>query len=1191
MKLKSFETFGFKSFADKTELNFDKGITAIVGPNGSGKSNISDAIRWVLGEQSAKYLRGGKMEDVIFSGTAKRRALGLAEVNLVFDNTDHALPLDFDEVSLTRRLYRSGDSDYMINKKSVRLKDIIDLMADTGLGKGSMSIIGQNKIDEILNSRPEERRTIFEEAAGIAKYRMRKKDAMRKLDETTQNLVRINDIKVEVENQVAPMKEAADKTIKFNELDGQLKRVRLTEFMRKIDGIETVRQKLLEKQERLQNELQEKLSDTAQKEAAEVESQHAMDKLNEDFTNLQGLIAEKENALEKLRGEINVLQERSDGSVKNNIRLEEKNKNLAGQVTANQEILDAVAKEYDELEAKFSGLKMQAENLQKERDAAQARLDTANNEQNNAQSEFFQGMQELLQMRTELEALEKEQDERVKQREGLKDIITSLEAQADEVEQRGRNTADELARVERERDNYTQKLTEIRNTLTEQNNNVKELADKKAETERNLAMAEARLSTLEHMQESYDGFGNGIRAVLKANANWQQNIIGVAAELLTVEPKLVTAIETALGDGAQNIVTKDAETAKKAIAYLKEQNVGRATFLPLDTVNPRPLQDDEKQLAKLPGVLGFAFDLVKCDQTAEVALKFLLGRVLVAENLDVALNAARSGRFRFRVVTLDGDVVNAGGSLTGGAKRHREGFLSREKTIDELKNQVEKINEEILQWQEKLEAAETVANGTAKEEKELATQVETQGLRFKELQLETANLQREKNDADNKLAAALGERTEAANAYMAQRDRVKELRNTLAERENADEGAKQALDDLKARITKETTQLNALDNQLANSKVDIESTSARMQYMEQRMQDLDKAQANLQEEISKNEEERERLSTLVNECAAQKEELAKKQETMMLDLAETAGGKEQFVAKRAEAQAKHEEAQQAAMEARRVAATAEAKFHQSEMELTRSNADYEHAMDELSQNYQMTIEEAHASDLLQESDRELAKMERQLTMDIVELGPVNPAAVDEYNAVKERAEFLATQFNDLMTAKTQLETVIGEINTGMSARFQEAFSQINMYFANCYKDLFGGGTALLKLSNPDDPLESGIDIEAQPPGKKLQGLFLLSGGERALTVIALLFALLSYQPSPFCILDEIDAPLDDANIGRFSNFLHNYAQKTQFIVITHRKGTMESADIMYGVTMQESGVSKLLSVKINDGEKTENIEA
>lgn len=1192
MKLKSFTTMGFKSFAEKTELNFDKGITAIVGPNGSGKSNISDAIRWVLGEQSSKNLRGGKMEDVIFNGTSKRRQLGLAEVNLVFDNSDHQLPLDFDEVSLTRRLYRSGDSEYQINKKNVRLKDIIDLMADTGLGKGSMSIIGQNKIDEILNARPEERRTIFEEAAGIAKYRMRKKEAMRKLEETSQNLLRINDIKVEKESQLVPMEAAAAKTMRFNELDEQLKKVRLTEFMRKIDNVDAAKQKLVDKQNAWQLDLSEKQTVLGQREAEAVELQHAVDKINDDFANLQGIISEKETALERLRGEINLLQEKYDSSTRTKIRLEEANKNLENQVTANQEILENLANDFDALERTYNGTNLVIKQKQEERDAAQARLDAATHEQNDAQGSYFQGMQELLAMDTELKALEKEQEDRVKLRDDLKENITILEAQADEVDKKGRSTADELARVEQDLNRFTTESQELGQRYDKENQEAANLQLQKNEVERRFAMAEARLNSLEQMQETYDGFGNGIRAVMKSEAPWRQQIIGVAAELIEVKSELVTAIETALGEGAQNIVTENAQTAKTAIRYLKDTNSGRATFLPLDTISPKPLQEEEKNLANLPGVLGYAFDLIKCDAKAEAALRFLLSRILVAEDLDRAHEAAQKARFRIRVVTLDGDVVNVGGSLTGGARRQREGYLTREKTIAELKETTTKLEDEILTWQEKLEVAQAVAAQTQKDMKALEEQSQKTSLRFKELQLEVANLQREKNDAEQKLTQALGERTDIANAYMAQRERVKELRDQLQQRQNQDQGAKEKLDELNSRITKEQTAITALDNTLNEEKIKLGNTESQMKYMEQRMQDLDQSQGSLQEQIAKNEEELEKNLHLAEDFENQRGIMKEQEEKMMLDLAQSAGGKEQFTQARAEAQAKHEEAEAAAQQQRVVVDQAEGKMHQIEMDLIRVQADYDHAIEQLDLEYHMSVDLARAAGLLNDSsDNELKRMDKQLTSDIIALGPVNPAAVEEYNAAKEQAELYQKQYADLVAAKDNLETVIAEINSGMSSRFQDAFAQINMHFAECYKELFGGGTAILKLAENDDPLECGIEIEAQPPGKKLQGLFLLSGGERALTVIALLFALLSYQPSPFCILDEIDAPLDDANIGRFSNFLHNYAQKTQFIVITHRKGTMESADIMYGVTMQESGVSKMLSVKINDGTKIEGIEA
>ncbi len=1192
MRLKSFTTVGFKSFAEKTELNFDRGITAIVGPNGSGKSNISDAIRWVLGEQSSKNLRGGKMEDVIFNGTSKRRQLGLAEVNLVFDNSDHKLALDFDEVSLTRRLYRSGDSEYQINKKNVRLKDIVDLMADTGLGKGSMSIIGQNKIDEILNARPEERRTIFEEAAGIAKYRMRKKEAMRKLDETGQNLLRINDIKVEKENQLVPMEAAAAKTMRFNELDGQLKKIRLTEFMRKIDNVDAAKQKLVDKQNAWQLDLAEKQAELGQREAAAVELQHAVDKINDDFANLQGIIAEKETALERLRGEINLLQEKYDSSTRTKIRLEEANKNLENQVTANREILENLANDFDVLERTYNGTGLIIEQKQEERDAAQARLTAAISEQNDAQGSYFQGMQELLAMDTELKALEKEQEDRVKIREGLKDTIALLESQADEVERKGRSTADELAGVEQNLNRFKVELQELGQRYTKENGEAANLQVRKNETERQFAMTEARLNSLERMQEAYDGFGNGIRAVMRSSAPWRDAIIGVAAELIEVKPELVTAIETALGEGAQNIVTKDATTAKTAIRFLKDTNGGRATFLPLDTISPRPLTEEERNLTKLPGVLGYAFDLINCDRRAEPALRFLLGRILVAENLDRAHEAAQKARFRIRLVTLDGDVVNVGGSLTGGARRQREGYLSRERTIAELKATATQLEDEILSWQEKLETAQGVAAKTQKDVKTLEEQSQKTSLRFKELQLEVANLQREKMEAEGKLSQALGERRDVAEAYMAKRERVKELRSQLQQRQNQDRGAKEKLDELNNRITREQRAVAALDNSLNEEKVKLGNTESQMKYMEQRMQDLDLAQGSLQEQIARNEEELEKNRQLAEDFAGQRGGMKEQEEKMLLDLAQNAGGKEQFMQARAQAQSRHEEAEAQAQQQRVAVAQVQGKMHQIEMDLIRVQADYDHAIEQLDLEYHLNVDTARAAGLLEDaSDNELKRMDKKFTSDIIALGPVNPAAIEEYNAAKEQAELYQKQYADLVAARDKLETVIAEINSGMSSRFQQAFAQINRHFAECYKELFGGGTAILKLAENEDPLECGIEIEAQPPGKKLQGLFLLSGGERALTVIALLFALLSYQPSPFCILDEIDAPLDDANIGRFSNFLHNYAQKTQFIVITHRKGTMENADIMYGVTMEESGVSKLLSVKINDRTKVEVMEA
>ena len=709
MRLKSFATYGFKSFADKTELTFDKGITAVVGPNGSGKSNISDAIRWVLGEQRAKYLRGSKMEDVIFSGSSKRRALGVAEVTLNFDNSDHALDIDFEEVSLTRRLFRSGDSEYSINKKSCRLKDIVDLMADTGLGKGSMSIIGQNKIDEILNSRPEERRTIFEEAAGIAKYRLRKKEAVRRLDDTAMNLTRINDIKTEVDNQVGPLSLAAEKTAQYNALSKELRQCRLTGFMRKIDSIEEVRKQLDEKKAVLEAEFSAQSAILSTKEAEASKLQLELDKLNESYAQLQEDIRDKENALGKLRGRQDVLDERIASSQRQSQRLEKSNEALGQRADELERDMQKLAKEFDELDKVRTAAELNVRKLTSEKEGKARELEEANAQTENMKSEFFAGMQELLKLRNELRDLEQAQEARVRRREALKHSIEETEAVVNALEEEYRNVLEAQSRNNNEGQLLSKEATALQAGHAELEAKLKTVLNNQQQCQRRLTAAETREQSLQKMQAAYEGFGYGIKTVLKAEEYWRENIIGVAAELLQVEDKYVTALETALGEGAQNIVTIDAQTAKTAISYLKANNAGRATFLPLDTVKPRRLSVEEERLANLPGVCGYAVDLVQYDKQAENAIRFLLGRVLIAENIDAALAAAKAGKFRIRVVTLDGDVVNAGGSMTGGSRKQREGYLSRAKEIQQAGAVVDGLRKEMLSWQEQLEDSKGTA--------------------------------------------------------------------------------------------------------------------------------------------------------------------------------------------------------------------------------------------------------------------------------------------------------------------------------------------------------------------------------------------------------------------------------------------------------------------------------------------------
>lgn len=1183
MRLKSFSTYGFKSFAEKTEIKFDKGITAVVGPNGSGKSNISDAIRWVLGEQSAKYLRGSKMEDVIFSGSSKRRALGVAEVTVDFDNTDGTLPLDFEQVSITRRLFRSGDSDYAINKKNCRLRDIIDLLADTGLGKGSMSIISQNKIDEILNSRPEERRSIFEEAAGIAKYRLRKKDALKRLDDTAVNLTRISDIRSEVDAQVEPLAQAAAKTQQFNAFSEELRLCRLTVLLHKLDNMQTINNKLLAQKDEAANEFAQQAAAYSRKQAELAAIQRDLDKLAESYTKLQDAIKNKETTLEKLRGQQDVLTERIIQSEKAGVRLDERDKKLEEQAAERECQMQSLADEFDTVDKERIKAQLLTEKLQGERDIENRRLQDAKEQNTAAQSDFFADMQTLLKLRNELHQLEQEQEQRVRRRDALKKSIVEVEEAQEKSEEQYNGLLEKQARNAHELELLEKNYHENKQAKTDVQKRINEITTLQQECQRRLTEVETAEQSLTRLQAAYDGFGFGSRVVLKAQEPWKEQVCGVVAELISVEDKYVAAIETALGDGAQNIVTADVATAKQAIKYLKGKG-GRATFLPLDNLQIKKLKDNEVLLKALPGVCGYAIDLVSCDKHVDKAIRFLLGTILVAENMDAALAAAKASNFRIRVVTLAGDVVNVGGSLTGGSRKHKEGYLTRNIEIKQARKKLKELHQEMLGLQEQLEEQEDNAKKLRQQEQSLNEELQQLRLRGSELKMLLEQTEQEKLRVGEKLALLLSDRKDVTNEYLGNRDKLKNLREQVSEYETKDASAKVQLEELNKQIAQYGSNVTALDNKLQDAKVLLETSTAKVQYINERMQGLDHDTLQIRDEIAANDTEKQRLQKTITACQEQKIQLKEEEETVLLALRKIMSGKDDFADKRSSLLNKQYDMQQEGASLKRKSADSESVLRQLELDLTRHNSDYNHAKEQLAEEYQLQEDEARRIDLSAWQGKpieELQKAERNLTVKISDLGPINAAAIEEYQAVKERSEFLRKQYDDLCIAKENLETVISDINSGMVERFQEAFAKINEYFAQCYIKLFGGGTAVLKLTEPENILDSGIDIEVQPPGKKLQSLYLLSGGERALTVIALLFALLSYLPSPFCVLDEIDAALDDANIQRFANFLREYAADTQFIIITHRKGTMEAADVMYGVTMEESGVSTLLSVKIN----------
>ncbi len=1184
MRLKAFETYGFKSFAERTEINFEEGITAIVGPNGSGKSNISDAIRWVLGEQSAKYLRGNKMEDVIFAGTNKRRALGMAEVNLVFDNSDHRIPSDFDEINVCRRVFRSGDSEYYINKKPCRLKDIVDLFSDTGLGRGSMSIIGQNRIDEILNSRPEERRALFEEAAGIAKYRLRKKEATLRLTETANNITRIYDIKSEIEGRIEPLRISAEKTQKYLKMSDELRSCRVTQVVHKLQNIEEINEKLAIKIAELNKRNEEITVSVNLRENSVLILKTELDKLNEEFTELQNSIAERETLLEKLHGQEAVLNERILQSQKSQERLQAQRERLVQQLSEIESNLKNIIEKYDALEteqqaAQSAVNKYAAEQANKEKLIADTDARIVD-----YKSSAFESMQQIVDLRNEIRSLENEQENRQRKREQLKKTLADLEEAYNLLTERHKNIINEQQSITNSIAIDQGQMSELVAKNADDQRALGEVVRKRNSLNEALSSLQTRVDLLENMQRVYDGFGRSIKTLLSSESAWRNGIIGVVAELFQVQAPYVTAIETALGGAVQNLVTKDVATAKQAIEFLKKTKDGRATFLPLDTIRPTVLRNDEAALVKLPGIVGVASELVQCEENLLPVANFLLGRVLVAKNMDAAIMAAKANNYRLRIVTLEGELINPGGSITGGSSRHKEsGFLSRKNEIILAKENVNNINRQILATQENIETCEELVKHNNSRIEEFKSLLQKNKVRQAELSAHLERAAAEIAQHKENIALYEQEKRQHSEDYINTRNQLLNLKPALAELEEKDLSTKELVDKLQQELSAEQRALNIIRTHYQNACITLESAKERTNLISERIKQIDGDIARLQLEISNNDAENEKMVQVVDQSASTKEQLAIRQKDLLAELKNDNGGKEEFTNKRLGIVEKLAIAEGELEAARKEYAASTQKLHLAEMEKVKQQTEYETALEQIATTYNITLAEAKDSTLLLDlSDSALKKMESGLTRAIEELGPINAGAIEEYKTVSERYEFLNAQYNDLYEAKERLEEVINDINANMSRRFKESLTKINAHFAETYKNLFGGGMASLELQNPDNILDSGIEIIVQPPGKKLQSLFLLSGGERALTVIALLFALLSYQPAPFCILDEIDAALDEANIDRFSAFLADYAKKTQFIIITHRKGIMEAADVLHGITMEESGISRLLSVRLEE---------
>lgn len=1185
MFLKRLELNGFKSFADKTELEFVRGITAVVGPNGSGKSNISDSIRWVLGEQSAKSLRGGKMEDIIFAGSSERRPINFSEVTITLDNSDGALQLDFQEVVVTRRVSRTGDSEFFINKQPCRLKDIAELFMDTGIGKEAYSNIGQGRIEEILSTRSEDRRGIFEEASGIVKYKSRKKEAMKKLEDTEHNLLRIYDLTAELEKQLAPMSEQAAKATRFKELKSQLKHSEIALYVHNIENVHQTWTQSTKQLERLRDE-QLVLSTQMSVKDAELAQQRAqLRQLEEELEQLQQQLLSVSEEYEKSEGQHEVLKERKKNVQQNMLQFEISKKAHAQRVAELQTEHASLVVQIVEKAAEVSTLMEQIVDVDAQISSV-ALLSTA--EQNEVLKHTLRDrFTQISQVRNDVRYAVAQADVFQATLAKLAEQQTELSLTEQHYRTLQENDVEHYAQLQQQLQEAMHNDQTAKQHLQTVQQSVERATKLLREAEQRLESMRARRDTMQEMQDDFEGFVHGVREVLKAAKRSHQPLTGIhgaVAELIRVPEQLEQAMEVALGGAMQQIVVQNESSAREAISFLRDRQLGRATFLPLDVIRPRSISaQEQQQIAHVSGYVGIAASQIQCEAQYRGIVEHLLGNVIVADTLESANAIARTLNYRYRIVTLRGDVVNAGGSMTGGSQHKKSANLLGRK------RQIEQLGEQLLQAEHDVQQCQADVSQRLEQQHHHQQVVDEWRLTGEQLRLQEQQLLADQRQHSNEMTRILQERTkleaeaESCTQTIAQWQRSHdEAQQQLAVLEQEEQQLQAQLDDEELRrknneVEKEQLQTHLTELKVTNAKLVGEHTAlcdqaerllAEIHRTTQDIAHTDEAQRRQQVEEQQIVAETAQIQLKLDDLVQQKQTCAEQ-----LDFKR---------AKRAEYSQSFTQGEQVTRDQRSDLRKVDEQLQQYEIQVNRLDVELDNLLRKLSEEYELSYEFAKANYAPGENIVTLQHEVRDLKRQMLSLGEVNVGAIEEYARLKERYDFLAGQQNDLIQAKTTLYDVIREMDEEMARRFTETFALIREHFNNVFAKLFGGGRADLILVTPDNVLESGIEIIAQPPGKKLQNLQLLSGGERALTAIALLFSILHVKPVPFCVLDEVEAALDEANVTRFAQYLRDFSSQTQFIVVTHRKGTMEEADVLYGVTMEEGGVSKLVSVRLEE---------
>lgn len=1169
---------GFKSFPDKTELNFGKGITAVVGPNGSGKSNISDAVRWVLGETSTKSLRGSKMEDVIFGGTSKRKALGFAQVMLTLDNSDGTLKDHGEIVTVTRRYYRSGESEYKIDGESVRRKDIHELFMDTGLGSDGYSMVGQGKIDSIISAKNEDRRELFEEAAGISRFRHKRKDAERRLDQAQENLVRLLDILGELESRVGPLKKQSEKAQKFLEYSEEKKTLEIGVWLNKINRFTVELREQEHKIDAVKASYEVSENDLAaiEKELEEVAEKVTSINLAIEQSRL-GASGYEEEALRK-DGEISVL----------NATLEHNNETIE-RLTADITDADGTGATLDEqIEAKNKTI---AENEKLIADK-KAELESVANELSKVQNENMEISDKTVELNQTLTALTiKLSDSKVKMSQATSSI-DEINSRKDTIASQIEATQKDIDYTQSQADESNKNLEFLKERIDEYENSLggyqmkvdakKQKAEKIKQDAERLArqMAEKsdRARVLEDLEKNMEGFSGAVKAVLKqSQSKALPGVHGTLSQLITVDNENSTAIEIALGAAMQNVVVSTESDAKRAINYLKQNNVGRATFLPISAIKPRYME--EKNLDDNFGFVDVASNLVDCDEQYRDIVENLLGRVMVVEDIDCAIAISKRYKNRYKIVTLDGQVMNPGGSMSGGSKGKGSGVLSRANLIEELKSEAQKIGDELKDVQAELKKAVEDANSAVADlqgaDADLRNAKEEYIRAEGDAKLISDKLQSFINQRDtmcreqeNSEGRILLFNQAVENAKQEAVEIEKQMADTEAELNNVSTGAKE-LSSKRDEIREKTEQINL---ELVTLTKDSEAARLSVEELELRKSTQSDRVKNITDEINGIKAKNENLMLSINDVKAQADEFRQKASESNDAVTQKIEDRNELEKRSNELRAKEKST-----------LTDKEKLSGDIVRLEERKANMKKEYDELGdmlfEQYELTKPEAQALGIVIDDMAEAKKRLHEIKVAIRGLGSINVGAIEEYKEVSERYNFLKEQTDDIEQSKKELAKIIDDLTSSMSEKFMTQFNKINTEFKTCFADFFGGGNGEIILEEPDNCLESAIEIKIQPPGKSVQNINLFSGGEKSLAAMALLFSVLKVQPSPFCIYDEVEAALDDVNVERFAKYMRRMTDKTQFISITHRRGTMEEADVLYGVTMQEKGVSKLLELQ------------